>query len=218
MSSVIPNISFFEFAFRAPKQASPIRIDGRLGEWSMDNRVPDLMHLKDRTPFSQVYLSWNEEGLYIGWRVQGKRKPVEVDAVRFWRRDCLELWIDLRNDKSRRRYSEHCHHFFLLPRGHKEDRERAIVGECREPGGPIQETVYDHRGIEVASLIRKTTYALEARIPRDVIPTYDPSHHPIIGFNYHVTDTDGRAQWWSCGPDLPRHIDPSTWGAVELVE
>jgi len=218
MPSVIPNTSFFEFAFRAPKQTSPIRIDGRLGEWSVDNRVPDLMHLKDRTSFSQVYLSWDEESLYIGWRVQGKRKPVEVDPVRFWRRDCLEVWIDLRNDKSRRRYGEHCHHFFLLPRGRKEDRERATVGECREPGGSIQETVYDHQSIEVASLIRRTTYALETRIPRDVIPTYDPSQHPIIGFNYHATDTDGRAQWWSCGPDLPRHIDPSTWGSVELVE
>jgi hypothetical protein len=28
---------------------------------------------------------------------------------------------------------------------------------------------------------------------------------------------DRRAQWWSCGPDFPRHIDPGTWGSVELI-
>lgn len=218
MPSVIPNTSFFEFTFRSPKRVTPIWIDGYLHDWTMGNRVPDLMHLRGATPFAQVYLSWDDDNLYIGLGVKGKRKPVDVDTVRFWRKDCLEVWVDLRNDKTRCRYSEHCHHFFILPKGRKGNTELATAGECREPGGPVQETIYDHKGIEVASIVKWREYALEARIPRRVIPTYDPIHHPAIGFNYHINDVDRRAQWWSCGPDFPRHTDPSTWGSVELIE
>ena len=217
MQSAIPNTSFFEFTFRSPKRVTPIWIDGRLDDWSTPNRVPDLMHLKGMEPFAEVYLSWDDDNLYVGLHVTGKTRRVDVDATRFWQKDCLEVWIDLRNDKSRRRYSEHCHHFFILPRGRKGHKERATAGECREAGAAIQETIYDHKEIEVACIVKRREYALEARISRGVIPTYDPVHHPMIGFNYHLNDVDRRAQWWSCGPDFPRHVDPSTWGSVQLV-
>jgi hypothetical protein len=69
----------------------------------------------------------------------------------------------------------------------------------------------------VASVIKKDGYSLEARISKSAIPTYDPISYPEIGFNYHINDSDGRVQWWSCGTDFPRHRDPSTWGIVELI-
>jgi hypothetical protein len=217
MKSVIPNTYFFEFTFRAPKRVSLIQIDGNLDDWSALNLVPDLMHLRGANPFAQVYFSWDDDNIYIGLNVTGKKKPVDVDTARFWRKDCLEVWFDLRNDKTRRRYSEHCHHFFFLPKGRKENNEIATAGECREPGSTIQETIFDYKEIEVASIIGKQEYSLESRIPRSVILTYNPIDHPIIGFNYHLNDVDRRAQWWSCGPDFPRHIDPGTWGSVELI-
>jgi hypothetical protein len=84
------------------------------------------MHLRDTSRFAKVYFSWDDDNVYIGLKVTGKKKAVEVDAERFWRRDCIEVWLDLRNEK-KRRYSEHCHHFFLLPKGRKEDKERATA-------------------------------------------------------------------------------------------
>ncbi|MBC8232584.1 hypothetical protein H8E77_23805 [bacterium] len=216
MKSVMPNIYFFEFTFQSPKRASPIQIDGNLDDWSALHLVPDLMHLKGINPFAKVYFSWDNDNIYLGLSVIGKKKPVDVDAERFWRRDGLEIWLDLRNDKTQRRYSEHCHHFFFLPKGRKTNKELATAGECSEPGSSIQENIFDYEEIEVASVIGRREYSLEARIPRGAIPTYEPIEHPAIGFNYHVNDVDRRAQWWSCGPDFPRHIDPSTWGSVEL--
>jgi len=197
---------------------SPIQIDGDLSDWKAYHLVPDLMHLRGADPFADVYFAWDDDNLYIGLRVTGKRSPVDVDTIRFWRRDCIEVWFDLRNDKTLRSYNEHCHQFFFLPEGRKANKELATAGECAQPGAAIQENIYDHEDIEVASVIVQGGYSLEARIPRIVIPTYDPVNHPVIGFNYHINDTDGRSQWWSCGTDFPRHRDPGTWGSIELVE
>ncbi|HGJ65794.1 TPA: hypothetical protein ENS27_10435 [bacterium] len=218
MSSIIPNTAFFLFTFHCAKQKSEIKIDGNLSEWDKSNIVPDLMHLSGQKPFADVYFSWDYDNLYIGWDVPSKNTPVEVDLIRFWTKDCMELWLDLRNEKPSRRYNEHCHHFFLLPKGNKSNAELAAVGECREPGASIQDTIYDHKEIEIASIIRKNGYSVEARIPQSVIPTYDPSNFPKIGFNYHINNTDRKAQWWSCGTDFLRHIDPSTWGTIELID
>jgi hypothetical protein len=102
MRSVIPNIYFFDFTFRAPKRVHRIQIDGNLDDWGTLHLVPDLMHLNGISPFAQVYFSWDDDNLYIGLSVTGKKKSVDVDAARFWRKDCLEVWIDLRNDKTRR--------------------------------------------------------------------------------------------------------------------
>ena len=216
--SVMPNIYFFEFGFRSPKRVSPIQIDGKLDDWSASNLVPDLMHLRGTRPFAHVYFSWDDDNLYIGLSVTGKRKPVDVDNVRYWRKDSLELWFDFRNDKTRRRYSEHCHQFILIPKGRKANKELATAGEFSQLGGPIQETILNYEEIEVASTVGQWEYSLEARFPRSVIPTYDPVNHPIIGFNYHVNDDDRRRmQWWSCGPDFPRHADPGTWGSIDLI-
>jgi hypothetical protein len=218
MRSVMPSLYFFDFTFQAPRRTSSIKIDGNLKEWSALNLVPDLMHLRNSRPFANVFFTWDDDSIYVGFDVTGKRKPAEVLPRRPWARDCMELWIDVRNDKTRRRYSEHCHHFFLLPKGRKGKPELATASEWNQPGSAVHDTVFDHPEIEVASLVQKDAYSIEARISRGAIPTYDPVNHPVIGFNYHINDTDRRAQWWSCGTDFPRHMDPSTWGSIELIE
>jgi hypothetical protein len=217
-TSIIPNRIFFAFTYHCPKLKSEIIIDGDLSDWDSSYLVPDLMHLSNQKPFADVYFTWDYDSLYIGLNVPSKNIPVDVDRFRFWTRDCMELWIDLRNDKSLRRYNEHCHQFFLLPMGHKSNTQVATAGECTQPGSNVQETIYDYEDIEIASIINKNGYSLEARIPKSVIPTYDPANFPLIGFNYHINNTDGKSQWWSCGTDFARHFDPSTWGTIELVE
>ncbi len=176
------------------------------------------MHLKRSRAFAKVFFSWDDDNLYVGLHVTGKMRPVDVHAQTPWRKDCMELWIDVRNDKTQRRYTEHCHHFFLLPQGRKGKPKLATAAEWREQGSAIQETIFNYPEIKIASSVQRNTYSLEARIPRSVIPTYDPVNHPLIGFNYHINDVDRRAQWWSCGLDFPRQSDPSTWGTVELIK
>lgn len=218
LNSIFPQLYFFEFSFKSPKRELPIKIDGDLKDWDKSYLIPDLMHLIGKNPFADVYFSWDYENLFIGANITDKRYAVEVDTIRFWQKDCIEVWIDLRDDKSLRVYNEHCHHFFFLPMGRKENSKLATAGECREPGSTISETYYDHPDIEISSIILEDGYSIEARIPISVIPTYDPINYPKIGFNYHINDTDGRTQWWSCGTDFQRHIDPSTWGTIELID
>ena len=218
MRSVIPNLYFFDFSFPSPKLKSPIKIDGDLDQWSVLNLVPDLMHMTDSRPFAHVYFGWDDDDLCIGLAVDGKIFPVEVDTRSFWRKDSIEVWIDTRNDKTQRRYTEHCHHFFFIPEGRKGKPKLATACEWKEPGSAIPDTIFDHPDIKVAAVIERGGYSLEARIPASVIPTYDPVNHPVIGFNYHINDTDRRSQWWSCGQDFPRQSDPSTWGSVELIK
>ncbi|MBD3183209.1 hypothetical protein GF312_13015 [Candidatus Poribacteria bacterium] len=219
MSKVIPHLYLFDVKFKSPKRKKPVKIDGKLDEWSEKYIVPDIMNLNGsyKKTFADVYFSWDDDNLYIAYEAK-KWDDVETDTKRFWRKDCMELWIDLRNDKSQRRYTEHCHHFFLLPLGKKGSPELATAGEARQPGSSIEDTIYDYEDVEVASRILRNGYRLESRIPKSVIPTYDPLNFPQLGFNYHINNTDRRSQWWSCGPDFPRHEDPSTWGTVELCE
>lgn len=218
MQSVMPGLYFFDFNFPSPKLKKPIKIDGNLREWKAHNMVPDLMHLEGKSSFAHVYFAWDKDNLYIGLEVAGKRMPVEVDTRKFWRKDSIEVWIDVRNDKTQRRYTEHCHHFFFIPRGRSGKPKLATACDWKEQGSAIPDTIFDHPEIEIASVIERRGYSLEARIPTSVIPTYDPINHPVIGFNYHINDTDRRAQWWSCGKDFPRERDPSTWGTIELVK
>ncbi len=218
MRSVLPSLYFFDFSFPSPKLKSPIKIDGKLGEWSKLNLSPDLMHMEDYRPFANVYFGWDDDSLYIGLDVNGKIFPVEVDTRSFWQKDSMEVWIDTRNDKTQRRYTEHCHHFFFIPKGRKGKPKLATACDWKEPGAAISDTILNHPDIEIASAIRRNGYSLEARIPKSVIPTYNPVNHPVIGFNYHINDSDGRSQWWSCGQDFPRQSDPSTWGSVELIK
>ncbi|MGB9596011.1 MAG: sugar-binding protein [Candidatus Poribacteria bacterium] len=218
VSPIIPSTYFFDFTFHCPKAKSHIKIDGDLSDWDQSYLVPDLMHLINKTPFAEVYLTWDYDNIYIGYEVSNKINPVDVDPIRFWIKDCMEVWFDLRNEKPVRAYNEHCHHFFLLPKGHKKDNQLATAGEWKEPGSSIQETIYDYEGIEIVSKITPKGYIVEARFSRSVIPTFDPVEYPIIGFNYHINNTDGKSQWWSCGPDFARHVDPSTWGSIKLID
>ena len=217
MRSVLPNLYFFDFSFPSPK-LSGIEIDGDLDDWTELSIVPDLMHLRGVRPFARVFFGWDYDNLYFALDVTEKRKPVEVHTRQPWRGDCIEVWIDTRNDKTQRRYTEHCHHFFFVPKGRRNKPELATACDWKEPGSPISDTIFDHPDIEIAAIIEKRGYSLEARIPRSVIHTYDPINYPLIGFNYHINDIDRRSQWWSCGQDFPRHTDPSTWGTVELIE
>lgn len=173
--------NFFEFTFKSPKRKTPIQIDGNLDDWNERSVVPDLMHMRGAKPFAQVCFSWDDDNLYIGLNVAGRKKPVDVDTRSLWRKDCMEVWIDLRNDKTLRRYNEHCHHFFFLPKGRKGNKELATACEWKEPGRPIQETIFDHEEIEIASIVKRREYSLEVRIPKSVIPTYDPIEHPSSG-------------------------------------
>lgn len=217
MRSVLPNLYYFDFAFTSPK-LSNIKIDGKLGEWTDISLVPDLMHMRGSDPFAQVYFGWDDDNLYLALEVPEKRKPVEVHTSQPWRGDSIEVWIDTRNDKTQRRYTEHCHHFFFIPKGRKDDSNLATALDWKEPGSPLADTIFDHPDIEITSVIGKRRYSFEVRIPSSVIHTYDPVNHPFIGFNYHINDADRRSQWWSCGQDFSRHTDPSTWGTVQLVE
>ena len=213
-----PIVSFFDFSFKSPKRSSPIKVDGDIREWDKRYLVPDLMRI-NRYPqkFADVYFTWDDDALYIGVRATGRFTEPEVNTTKFWLRDSLELWLDLRNDKTQQTYSKHCHHFFFLPKGRKSNPKLATAGEYKQPGSAIEDTIYDYSDIEVACTFDRLTYSMEARIPKSVIPTYDPKNYPALGFNYFINDSYGRIQFWSCNKEVPTYRDPSTWGTVELV-
>ena len=85
MRSIMPVRYFFDFTFRSPKRLSPLTIDGNLADWGVHYLVPDLMHLRGSRAFAHVFFSWDDDNLYIGLDVTGKRKPVEVQ-VRYSKR------------------------------------------------------------------------------------------------------------------------------------
>ncbi len=192
--------------------AKPPAMTGSFAAWSCQYLLPDWLAEEENPPFATVYVGWDQAGLYFGFQANLRRPPRAMPR-RFWAGDCVEVFLDLRGTLKHNEYTEHCHHFFLLPQGGGNKTARA--GRC-EPGVEHQVAIAHDDTVTVASEAFPQGYQMEAAFPRASIPTFDPVSFPNVGFNYLIREASGRTQFWSVGPELQTFRDPSTWGSLEL--
>jgi len=211
----VPLRRYFRFAFPCPHLAQAPTIDGDLSDWPAANRLPDWSRLEGQEPFAEVYLGWQETGLFVALSVPDKAR-VRVDQQPFWKGDCLEVWIDTRNDKTRREFDEFCRHFYFLPRGGGPDGQAALAGQAH-PGGLKEQTRPHLPEVDVASVVTDHGYTLEAFLPASLLHGFAPQDHPEIGFTYHVNDVQKGQQALSVGKECPIHCNPSLWATARLV-
>jgi len=216
MTALVPNCLLFDFEFRLPYRERLPAIDGDVSDWSDDELLPRLGELDGRPEFADVWACWNETGIAVACRVEGKSQPLRCDPRSFWTSDNLRLCTDMRDARSNKRATRYCQQFFFLPAGggaRKQDpvAASASLQRAREdaPGVPPGR-------IPVASRVWPTGYALEARVPADCLSGFDPAEHPRIGFYYMLEDRDHGQQYLTIGDDLYWYIDPSTWAAAVL--
>jgi hypothetical protein len=219
MTTLVPNRFLFEFEFPLryrPAKSAP-KLDGRLAGWTDAERVPSLSEVDGQKEFADVWACWNEGGLYLAVRVEGRKRGLRCDPQKFREGDNIRLCIDTRDARTNRRATRTCHQFYILPAGGGADGRKAAIGtspfqRAREDAPAVDESL-----LVAASTVSKTGYIVEAHIPARCLTGFDPAEHPKLGFYYLVEDLDLGEQYLTVGDDLYWYVDPSTWATAVLT-
>ncbi len=131
MTQLIPNRLLFDFEFPLAYRKTPPRIDGKLTGWSDNEVLPPLMTLEDASPFADVWSCWNDQGLYIACRIEGKRTPLKCDPKTYWKGDNLRFCVDMRDSRRNKRASRYCQQFFFMPLGGGKSGGEAVGGSVK---------------------------------------------------------------------------------------
>lgn len=198
---------------RAPK----VELDGKLDEWGERWAVPFwLLRSTFGEPNVRLFLAWSSEGLYIAAEVRNSIVKV-TDPRSFWTGDCIELFVDTRNDKRPRSFEPGDHQFWFTP---LIAQGRVYVGQWKR-GNEIPETRYDLP--EVKSAARKTDdgYIVEVLLPAKYLYGFKPQAGEKLGLNINLTvhSRQGvREVYWLRQKGSGILSSPHLWGIAELVE
>ena len=161
--------------------------------------------------------AWNETGLVLAVRVEGKRQPPWCRPARAEDSDGVHVWIDTRDVHNVHRAGRFCHHFVFLPLGGGRRFDEPLaewlpINRAREQPRPIPPERLQVRGEK-----RVDGYLLEAFLPAEVLTGFDPREHPRLGFTYAVMDRELGERTFGVGSPMPYQEDPSLWATLELV-
>jgi hypothetical protein len=216
MNGLVPNRSLFRFEFPLRYRSSP-KIDGDLSDWSDEFLLPDLGDLDELPSFGRVYLAWNETGLFVACRVEGRSMPFRCKPDKFWKGDNLRLCTDMRDTRDIKRASRYCQQFYFLPAGGGKADKDPVAGAARLHRATAHAPLPPPDAVRIAGEHRKTTYTMEAHVSADALNGFDPDEHRRIGVYTMLEDVELGQQYLTVGDDLNWHIDPSTWATAVLT-
>jgi hypothetical protein len=217
MTDLVPNRFLFSFEFPLHYRAQPPHITGELSDWTDAELLPALGELDRRPEFARVWACWNDDGLCIATRVDGKCRPLRCETDSFWTGDNFRLCTDMRDTRDIKRADRFCQQFYFLPTGGGAKRRDAAAGVSKLQRAREDAPRIPAEKIVVASKVSAKGYTLEAHIPAECLSGFDPSEHPRIGLYYILEDTDHGQQHLTIGDDLNWHVDPSTWATAVLA-
>jgi len=203
---------------QAVKVDFQVKTDGDLSEWSQ--KQPTVFERHGIS--TKTWLGWDNANLYVAVQVDGKFKARRPESLeKFWTRDCIELFIDAKNQKTAG-YNTDSAQLFLCPLGISDDLPFGgkvlfkKMGDFVRYSGSIAEPK-----IAVGSRVGDSGYSIEATIPWSVISTtFVPAAGNLIGMDVaidHINGTDGVNLSTSIlGLKAKEHTSPAKWGSVVL--
>ena len=198
-------------------RAKALKMDGRIDEWPEATRVPDWMLGSTLdAPKARVHLAWAPEGIYAAVAVSDT-KALASDPRSFWAGDCLELFIDTRDDKRHRFFEPGDHQFWFVPLA---GEARAYAGQWKRKD-EIPATRYDVQGIQSAARRTPDGYVMELLLPAAQLKGYQPKAGARLGLNVNLTVKGRRLDrevYWPAAKDWAVMNLPKVWGSAELVE
>lgn len=216
MPTLVPNRFLFRFEFPVYYCAAP-EIDGDLSDWSDEYSLPDLGRLDGVKSFAKIWMAWNEGGLYLACRAEGRKSPFDCSPKQFWKGDNLRLMTDMRDTRDLKRASRYCQQFYFLPSGGGADGREPVAG-CAKVHRATENAPSVPAGlVQVAGRRSGSAYAIEGFIPAEALYGFDPQEHPRIGICTMLEDKDLGQQYLTVGDDLYWWVDPSTWATAVLT-
>lgn len=182
----------------AARRAEPIRIDGRLEEWTgpwpiklgtPEQRVWGVVHAGSSHVTARVAAAWREDGLYLAFNVKDSFVRHAVDRPNVVSRDSLEVCLDLRPGAARetnphvrlRPDTNHVYQYVLAPAGHEVKQATA------ERGNGDRDML---EGVAIASGKTPSGYAVEFFVPASHFPGHAIAPGTRVGFDCAVIDVD----------------------------
>ena len=218
MGPLVANRSLFRFELPLRRCRRRPRIDGTLRGWGKEHLLPALMELDGQEPWADVYLAWDQGGLYVAASVTGKRETLRCDPRYFWKGDNLRLCTDMRDTRNIKRATRFCQQFYVLPSGGGPGGRESVGGSAKIHRAQEEAPPVSPGRIRTAATVRDDGYVLTGHIPGDCLSGFDPGEHRRIGLYYMLEDRDHGQQFLTVGDDLNWWIDPSTWATAVLTD
>lgn len=212
---LVPNRLLFRFEFPLFYRSAPV-IDGDLSDWSDRYLLPELHRIENQRAFARIWMGWNEHGLFIACRVEGRSGPFRCDPRQFWKGDNLRLCTDMRDARDIKRASRYCQQFYFLPAGGGRDGKAPVAGAAKVPRATENAPTVSNSLIQVAGTRTGQVYTLEGHVPAEALSGFDPAEHRRIGIYTMLEDLELGQQYLTVGDDLNWHIDPSVWATAVL--
>lgn len=174
--------------------------------------VPDTTDLGHESPFADLYMGWNNDGIKCYLKVWQPVKEVHYPS---WESgDSLELFIDTRDVKTSGFNTRFCHHFVFLPEL-VEGHHAAEVTHFRTEDA---HELCDPNALKIESHLKQKAYTMELFIPKSCLHGYDPDQFDRMGFTYRVNRPGGTPQEFAVhGEHFATEQQPSLWSSVRLV-
>lgn len=217
MNPLVPNRLLFRFEIPIRYRSAPPVLDGQLDDWADDYLLPDLGSLDGARSFAHLWLAWNEAGLYLACRVEGRRSAFQCDPKSFWKGDNLRLMTDMRDTRDLKRGSRYCQQFYFLPCGGGRDGSQPVAGSAKVHRAADHAPLVPPGLVQVACRREGSVYCMEGHVPAAALAGFEPQEHPRIGFYTLIEDRDRGQQYLTVGDDLNWYIDPSTWATGVLT-
>lgn len=155
----------------------------------------------DGEDFTSVYMAWNENGIFLDFKVQDLPDS---------EKGSIELFFDTRNLKTKGYITKYCHHFICFP---FEDAKTEEITKFREDDMHELKSPGD---FESSVVFGKDYYLVKMFIPGKCLYGYDPSQFDKLGFTYKING-DGKTQFFSVSSkELSIEKMPFFWATLLL--
>lgn len=219
MERVLPSPFLFRWSFPARHRADLPKSLGDIADWTNTCLLPDAGNLDGTAAsFARISAAWNEHGLAVAVRVQGKRQPLHSDAQSPTGSDGFELWIDTRGTQNVHRATRFCHRFCILPRGVGRKDSKPVVMSIPFANAREATSAKTPPSCPVSADVRDDGYDLAVWFPAEALFGFDPDANPRLGFYVAVRDAELGEQFLTVGREFPIDFDPSLWQTLELVK
>ena len=215
--AIVPNRLLFRFEFPLRYRPSPA-LDGDTSKWTDEYRLPELCRVDAQQPFAQLWMAWNESGLYLACRVNGRETPLRCNTRQFWQGDNIRLMTDMRDTRDIKRGSRYCQQFYFLPVGGGRDGRAPVTGHAKVHRATENAPAIESDLVQVASVHGSGYYTVEGYVAAAALNGFDPNEHKRIGLYVMVEDQQFGQQFLTVGDEFNWYIDPSTWVTAVLTK
>ncbi len=211
--------------FDVPYLSSSLRINGELSDWPKEAKLLGMRHSqtlgneRSDLPLPNVYMAWNERGLYFGVEVFDRDIEGAPANGWWWTRDCAEFFIATqRPEPTQTFYTPHDHQFFFVPIAFPgTDGNTGTVGRWHRLGDGLTEHQIPQPLVQCASRVFPDRYVFEMFIPAEAMHEFDTTGKTPMAMNIHVRNFQNAIEYyWSAPKQVQTQFRPGTWGEINL--